>query len=376
MKLYSMIFILGLLSPATVFASISFNDASLSASAYVLVDANSGEVLAEKQSDEALSPASITKVMLAYVVFDALSNQQVALDDQVTISEDVWRKVYGKGGSIMFLEPRDKVTVEQLLKGLIVQSGNDAALALAEYLSGSEEAMVDRMNETARALGMDRSQFKNVTGLTEEGHYMSPSDMVILTQSLVKRFPDYYRLFKEREYTYNSITQRNRNALLWEDESVDGVKTGHTKEAGYCLLSSAQRDEMRLIAVVMDSDGYQSRYKDSKRLLDFGFGRYETHKLYSNEQVLINADIKKGELDKVALGLNEDLYITVPRGQYDQLKATMDVSLNKEAPIQQGDAFGSVKITLNGELVKEVPLIAQQSVPLGNWLKQIIDSFF
>lgn len=376
MKLYSMIFILGLLSPATVFASISFNDASLSASAYVLVDANSGEVLAEKQSDEALSPASITKVMLAYVVFDALSNQQVALDDQVTISEDVWRKVYGKGGSIMFLEPRDKVTVEQLLKGLIVQSGNDAALALAEYLSGSEEAMVDRMNETARALGMDRSQFKNVTGLTEEGHYMSPSDMVILTQSLVKRFPDYYRLFKEREYTYNSITQRNRNALLWEDESVDGVKTGHTKEAGYCLLSSAQRDEMRLIAVVMDSDGYQSRYKDSKRLLDFGFGRYETHKLYSNEQVLTNADIKKGELDKVALGLNEDLYITVPRGQYDQLKATMDVSLNKEAPIQQGDAFGSVKITLNGELVKEVPLIAQQSVPLGNWLKQIIDSFF
>lgn len=341
---------------------------------YLLMDASSGRVLAEKNADVAVSPASITKIMTAYVVYEALEKGRIALGDEVVISEDVWRSVYGKGYSIMWLEPRDRVSVEQLLNGLVIQSGNDAALALAEYVGGSESAFVQLMNSTAKELGLDQSYFTNVAGLTDPNHKMSARDMVRLTQSMIARFPEHYALYREKEYEYNDINQRNRNALLWRDDSVDGVKTGHTEDAGYCLVSSAKRGDMRLIAAVLGTDSNKVRTVVSQQLLNYGYRYFETHTLYRVGDVLTQARVWEGVTDEVTLGVAQDLVVTLERGQYDQLKAEMDLTTERVAPVKQGDEFGVVRLSLDDEVLLEVPLVAQHAVDQGPWYKRILDA--
>jgi D-alanyl-D-alanine carboxypeptidase (penicillin-binding protein 5/6) len=342
----------------------------LSATGYVLIDFHSGQVIASDKPEQRLEPASLTKMMTAYVVFSEIKDGHIALDDKVRISEKAWRMP----GSRMFLEVGDVVTVEKLLKGLIIQSGNDASVALAEFVAGSEDAFVPLMNAHAERLGLNGTHFANSTGLPHEDHYTTPLDMAHLAAALIRDFPGHYNWYSQKKYTYNNITQSNRNLLLYRDESVDGVKTGHTESAGYCLVASAKRDDMRLISVVMGTDSEKARAQESQKLLNYGFRFYETHRLYSANKPLKQMRIWKGEREKAALGLANDLYVTVPRGQYKQLKASMRVGKNLVAPIDAGQKVGQVTVKLGDKLIAERPLVAQQSVKEGGLWQKLKDS--
>jgi len=287
----------------------------LSASQYLLVDYLSGTELAAKDPDKRIEPASITKLMTAYVLYQELERGNIKLEDRVLVSEKAWKME----GSRMFLEAGKKVPLERMVNGLIVQSGNDAAVALAEHASGSEENFVRKMNDNAKRLGMNNTNFVNVTGCPTPRHYMSARDIVILTRAVIKEYPEHYKMYSEKEYSYNGIKQYNRNKLLWHDETVDGVKTGHTESAGYCLLSSAQRGSMRLISVVLGADSDKTRSNYSQQLLEYGFRFYETHKLYDANSVLTEARVWKGTKESVPTGIIEDFYVTIPKGNYSQL---------------------------------------------------------
>jgi D-alanyl-D-alanine carboxypeptidase (penicillin-binding protein 5/6) len=339
------------------------------ARAFIIQDFNSGRVVAEQASDQAVEPASITKLMTAYAVFRELASGNIALDDMVTISEKAWRTP----GSRMFVEVGKQVSVENLLKGMIIQSGNDATVALAEFIAGSEETFAALMNRLAEDLGMTSSHFMNSTGLPDEEHYMSARDIARLSAVLIRDFPAYYSWYSEKEFTWNDITQYNRNKLLWRDESVDGIKTGHTDSAGYCLVTSAEKEGMRLITVVLGTKSVNARAEASQALLNYGFRFFETHKLYDTGTALTNARIWKGTTENVQLGLDRPLYATIPRGQYKSLEASMTVDNQIIAPVSAGQSLGSVLVRLGDEVIAEQELVALQAVGEGSFWQRIVD---
>ncbi len=342
----------------------------LPARAYILLDFHSGKVLAEKRADERMEPASLTKLLTAYTVFQTLASGKIKLSDQVTISEKAWKSE----GSRMFVQVDTQVSVDDLLKGMIIQSGNDATIALAEHTAGGETTFVALMNQTAQGLGMKNSHFTNSTGLPDPELYVTARDITLLARALIRDFPDYYQYYAIKEFSYNNIKQYNRNLLLWRDIGADGVKTGHTKSAGFCLVSSALRDNMRLIASVFGATSEKERADQSQALLNYGFRFFETQRLYSAAQALKTTTIWKGASNELKLGLSEDLYVTIPRGQYGQLKAMTEMDKTIIAPAAKEAKYGTVKITLGDEVVAERPLIALQAVEQGGWWRRLVDS--
>ena len=343
---------------------------TIDAAAYILQDYHTGKVLAENNADAKLAPASLTKIMTVYVVFTELSNGHLHLEDMVTISEKAWKT----SGSRMFVELGNQIKVEDLLKGVIIQSGNDASVALAEHVGGNEETFAEMMNQHAIRLGMANSHFKNSDGLPVEDHYTTARDLAILTTALIKEFPDYYRWFSQKEFTFNKITQQNRNKLLSRDESVDGVKTGFTDDAGYCLVASALREDMRLISVVLGAKSANARANENQTLLNYGFRFYESHRLYQGKSALNEARVWKGASKTISLGLAEDIYVTIPRRQYKDLKAVINVDKKITAPVADGAKLGSVKVTLKDEVVINKDLVALKAVDQGNIFQRLSDS--
>jgi D-alanyl-D-alanine carboxypeptidase (penicillin-binding protein 5/6) len=333
----------------------------LSARGYILVDNDSGKLLAAKNENERLDPASITKLMTAYVTFRAIKSGQLSLDDQVLVSEKAWRTA----GSRMFIEVGTRVSVEQLLQGMIIQSGNDASVALAEYLAGTEDAFAQLMNQYALELEMRDTQYNNVTGLPSKNHFTSAADIARLARAIISEFPEYYRWYSQKEFTYNGIAQKNRNALLWRDPSVDGMKTGMTDAAGYCLVSSAQRDEMRLIAVVLGTKSSMARANDSQALLNYGFRFFETRLLYEAGGSVAETRVWKGDAENTDLGLTNDLYVTIPRGRYEQLQAKIELPDQVIAPVTRTTKIGRVRIDLDDETLAEANLVALNTVNEG-----------
>ena len=336
----------------------------VSGTAWVLIDHVSGQVLAAHNEQQPLHPASITKVMTSYVVADALARGQIKADDEVFISERAWRQGgAGTDGSFSGLAVNSRVSLDDVVHGLVIQSGNDAAIALAEHIAGSEEAFADLMNQYAQRLGMRNSHFVNSHGLTAEGHLMSAYDIALLSRALIRDFPEHYALYAVKEYTYGGIKQYNRNGLLFRDGSVDGIKTGHTSAAGYCLAASAKRGDQRLISVVLGvegnrSEGFRLREEGNQALLNWGFRAFETHKLYSAGQAIAEPEIWRAVNDNAALGLSSDLFVTLPRGRYGDLSASMDVPPLLIAPLEQGQAVGTVRISLEGKVLAEAPLVS------------------
>lgn len=341
----------------------------VAAKSFFLQDANSGKVLAENNADLKLAPASLTKIMAVYVVFRELRNGHLTLDEMVTVSENAWKTP----GSRMFIEVNKQVSIEDLLKGVIIQSGNDASVALAEHVAGDEATFAALMNQHAKRMGMKNTHFTNSMGLPDPEHYTSARDMATLTRALIKEFPEYYSWHAQKEFTYNNITQQNRNKLLWRDESVDGVKTGHTEDAGFCLVASAKRNDMRLISVVMGTKSANARANENQTLLNYGFRFFETHKLYNSHESLTKTRIWKGDKNNLELGLAEDLYVTIPRRHYNDLKAEISVDKKISAPVSEGQPVGKVNVSLAGVTVSEQPLIALSTVGKGNLFQRIYD---
>lgn len=342
---------------------------NIAAKAHILIDYNSGRVLAQENADERLPPASITKLMTSYVVSHELHAGNIKLDDNVLISEKAWRMT----GSRSFLRVNTKVTVEALLRGMIVQSGNDAAVALAEHVAGSEEVFAQMMNQYAQQLGMYDTNYMNATGLPDPNHYTTARDIATLSAALIRDFPEHYEWYSEKEFTYNNITQHNRNKLLWRDNSVDGLKTGHTQEAGYCLATSAKRGDMRLVSVVLGTRSENARAQETQKLLNYGFRFFETHELYQANSGILDTKVWKGAQDTVQLGLAKNLSVTVPRGQYDELKASTTIQQPVIAPVAAGTQLGEVEITLGDEVVAKEPLVALTAVEEGSWWRRLID---
>ncbi len=343
---------------------------SLSAKAWLLIDHNSGRVLVEHNSHQRVEPASLTKMMTAYVVLYAMRNGGISAEDMVRVSEKAWRMK----GSRMFIEVNSLVSVDELLKGMIIQSGNDASVALAEHVAGNEGAFVDLMNQHARSLGMAETNFTNSTGWPDAEHYTTPHDLAILSRALIRDFPDHYTWHRIKEYTYNNIRQFNRNRLLWLDDKVDGIKTGHTESAGYCLVASAKKDDMRLISVILGTDSDNARASNSRKLLNYGFRFYETFLLHRANEPLENMRIWKGENETVPLGLQEDLYITIPHGQRKKVTANMTVEAMLVAPAKKGQTYGSVNVMLGEEKLSQQSLVALEDVPEGGLWRKMVDN--
>jgi len=368
-RLYSLL-LLCLLAPAVLAASLPIpKPPSTGATSYLVQDFRSGRIIADKASDEPVEPASITKLMAAYVIFNELGSGNISLSEMVTISEKAWRT----GGSRMFVEVGKQVSVEDLLKGMIIQSGNDATVALAEYIAGSEETFAALMNQHGEKIGLTGSHFTNATGLPDPQHYMTARDIARVAERVIIDHPEYYKWYSEKKFTFNDITQYNRNKLLWRDDSVDGIKTGHTDSAGYCLVTSAERDGMRLISVVLGTKSENARSEASQSLLNYGFRFFETHLLYEAGSKLTTSRIWKGSTDILQLGIREPLYATVQRGKYESLDASMTIDTRIVAPVNQGQALGTVQIRLGDELVAEQPLIAMEDIAEGSFWQRIVD---
>ncbi len=341
----------------------------IGARSYLLMDFSSDRTLVEEAADEPVEPASLTKLMTAYAVFKALEEGQISLTDQVRVSEKAWRTQ----GSRMFIEVNTEVSVEDLIRGMIIQSGNDASVALAEHVAGSEDTFVGLMNQYAQMLGMTGSHFQNTTGLPGDNHVMTARDVALLSQAIIREFPNFYGYYSEREFTYNSIKQHNRNTLLWRDNSVDGLKTGYTDAAGYCLVTSAERDGMRLIAVVLGAASTEARADATQSLLSYGFRFYETHRLYASGEEITTARVWKGDPQVATLGLTDDLYVTIPRGQYESLSAVMDFSTDLVAPLTSDAAVGTVRVSLAGQSVADMPLVVLKDVAEAGFLARLKD---
>ncbi len=334
---------------------------NLNAKAFILIDVNSGKILAEKNSEEKLPPASLTKMMTLYVISNALNNNQIHLDDNVRISRDAWKI----GGSRMFVKEGQQVPVEELLKGIIVESGNDACVAMAEHVGGSENAFTDIMNQQAQNLGMINSHFTDSTGLPHPELHTTAKDLAILGRALITEFPQYYSWYKQKWFTYNGIRQPNRNRLLWRDDSVDGLKTGHTNDAGFCLVSSAKRDDMRLLAVVLGEPNDSTRADDSEKLLNYGFRFFETHQLYKAGEAISKLPLYKGTVDKVSVGLPENQFITIPTGQYQRVSISTKIPSYLQAPIKKGDKVGELVVQFDNNVITTKPLYALQDIESG-----------
>ena len=344
----------------------------LAVKAYLLKDFNSNRVLAEKQSQDRVEPASLTKLMTAYLSFKALKAGQLKLDQTLPISQKAWRVE----GSKMFVDTTMTVTVDELLHGMIIQSGNDASIALAEGIGGTEEAFAEKMNKEAARLGMKNTHFMNATGLPDAQHYTTAYDLSLLATALITDFPDQYkRLYSVKEYTYNKITQPNRNRLLWLDQSVDGMKTGHTDSAGFCLISSAKRGEHRLISVVLGALNDNARAIESQKLLNYGYQFFDTHLVYKAGTPIAMQKVWKGSDGKVAATTFRDLYVTLPKGDYARVKAKVIGLKSLVAPVVQGQEIGTIQFTIDGKLVDEQKLLAAKEVKLAGIFGRLWDSF-
>lgn len=342
----------------------------LAAKSYVLMDASTGQILVEHNADERLPPASLTKLMTAYIATKEMKNARIGAADLVTISEKAWRME----GSRMFVKVGSQVSVDDLLHGVIIQSGNDASVALAEHMAGSEEAFADQMNNTARELGLDNTHFENATGLPSATHYSSANDMAKLARAIIYEDPAHYEIYKQKEFTWNNIKQPNRNLLLWRDKTVDGLKTGHTNEAGYCLVASAVREDMRLIASVFGTSSEAARAAETQKLLTYGFRFFESKTFYQAGAELDKAQVWKGQVDQVKVGLAQNLAVTLPRGESKNLQAQMVLNDRLIAPISVGDVVGKVEVRLGDQVVKSTDLVALEAVEEAGFFGRLWDS--
>ena len=375
-------FLLSWLAGAALAAPIIPAPPGVKATSYLLIDFDSGALVVEKNIDQRLAPASLAKIMTVYVVASELADGKIALQDQVRVSEKAWRTE----GSRMFIEVGKSVKLADLLLGVIVQSGNDASVALAEYIAGSEAAFADLMNAHARRLGMSNTHYVNSTGLPHPELYTTARDLATLARAYIRDFPAMYELNSVREFTFNNIRQPNRNQLLWRDQTVDGIKTGHTQAAGYCLVASARREGMRLISVVMGADGvnarasasqtllnYGSRASASQTLLNYGYRFYETRKLYGAGEPVTRARIWQADADSVALGPDQDVYLTLPRGQHETLKPVFEIDQPIIAPLNKGEQKGKLNILLADEKVATLPLLSMATIPPGSLFNRLKD---
>lgn len=344
---------------------------------WILMDYATGQVLAGENIHQELAPASITKVMTSYVVAAEIKNGKISRDDQVMMSERAWREGgAGTDGSYSGFPVNQTARLEDMEKGMAIQSGNDAAIALAEHVAGSEEAFASLMNSYAAKIGMKNSYFVNAHGLSAEGHHSSAYDLAMLGRAMVRDYPETYAYNKIKEFQVGTIKQNNRNLLLWRDPAVDGIKTGHTSEAGYCLLSSAKRGDQRLVAVVMGDTSERQRADDSLALLNWGFRFFETHSLYAPGKVVTKQKVWKGEQDEVQLAVAQPLLVSLQRGRYNDLKPSMEVAKNLQAPIKKGQQVGTVKVSLEGKVIAQAPLVAINAVEEGGFFKRLWDAFW
>lgn len=343
---------------------------AIAAKAYLLLDFNTGTHLAEHNPQMRVEPASLTKLMTAYLTFTALRQERIRPHQQVPVSVKAWKTI----GSRMFIEPRKPVTVNELLNGMIVQSGNDASIALAEAVAGSEEVFVQLMNREAQRLGLKNTRFVNATGLPHPDHYSTTEDLALLATAIIRDFPKYYQLYSQKEFTYNKIKQANRNRLLWTDPTVDGMKTGHTESAGYCLIASAKRGEHRLLSVVLGAASEAGRAAESQKLLNYGFQFYDSFRVHARNQPVATLQVFKGASDTVKAGFLADLYVTLPKGQRSKLKATVESLQPLLAPIRAGQRVGTMKILVDGKPYRELPVVALEAVPLAGILGRSWDS--
>lgn len=341
----------------------------VSASSYILMDAKSEQILVDVNSDKILPPASLTKMMTVYIAAYELASGKITLEDKVLVSEKAWRMP----GSRMFIEVDKMVTVDELMHGIIIQSGNDASVAIAEYISGSEELFAELMNEHAKRLGMNNTAYKNSTGLPQEGHYTTSRDLAILARALFNDFPDIYSWHKIKEYTFNDIKQNNRNKLLWTDRTVDGVKTGHTEEAGFCLVASAEREGMRLISVVMGTDSKKARAESSQKLLNYGFRFFKTQQVLKPNKIITTEKVWKGETESVNLGVNRELFLTLPEKDFTNLILEPKLNTPLNAPIEKNSIVGQLEIISARKVIKTLDLVALEQIKEGSFVKRIKD---
>ncbi len=356
-------------APASMQPTLTPIVPKIDAVGYLLMDARSGTILASSNLDKRLAPASLTKIMTSYVISIALREGRIHLDDQVVVSKKAWQT----GGSKMFIKVGDHVSVRDLIQGIIVDSGNDACISMAEHIAGSEDTFVSFMNQQAAQLGMTGTHFTDVNGLPDPNHYTTPRDMAILARALIHNFPQDYAWYSQKWFTYRGIKQPNRNRLLWRNPNVDGIKTGHTDDAGFCLVASAKQKNMRLISVVMGAPSDESRAQDSQKLLTYGFHFYESRKLYSSETVLAQPSLWFGTRPKIPVGLAKDLFVNIPLGQARNLKTTLTFDQPLRAPTQKGQTLGTLEVTLHGKLLITVPLIALQTIPKGGMMRILAD---
>lgn len=342
----------------------------IAAKAYLLVDFNTGKQLAAHDPEMRVEPASLTKLMTAYLTFTALKQGQIRPHQQVPVSVKAWKTI----GSRMFIDPHKPVTVKQLLNGMIVESGNDASIALAEAVAGSEEAFVQLMNREAQRLGLKNTHFVNATGLPDPDHYSTAEDLALLTSAIIRDFPKYYELYSQKEFTYNKIKQANPNRLLWTDPAVDGVKTGYTESAGYCLIASARRGEHRLLSVVLGAASERARTAESQKLLNYGFQFYDSFRVQAKNQPVATLEVYKGTEDTVEAGFLNDVYVTLPKGQRSKLKASVESLQPLVAPINAGQRVGTMKISVDGKPYRELPVVALENVPVAGILGRSWDS--
>ncbi|MHB8165643.1 MAG: D-alanyl-D-alanine carboxypeptidase family protein [Sulfuricella sp.] len=339
---------------------------NIAARSYILVDLSSGQTLQQRGEDKRMEPASLTKLMTAYLTFAALRQGVITPTQALPVSERAWRAA----GSRMFIQPNKPVAVDDLIRGMIVQSGNDASIALAEGISGSEEAFVQRMNQEAQRLGMKNTHFMNATGLPHPNHYTTARDLSLLARAIIRDFPEYYPLFSLKEYKYNNITQANRNRLLWQDPTVDGMKTGHSESAGFCLIASAKRESRRLLAVMLGTTSESMRASESQKLLNYGFQNFDTHHLYQKGQVVATLPVWKGNENILKAGVAQDFYISLPKGQYARLKASLVSKQPLLAPLAAGQQVGIIRLTLDDKPYAEYPLVALEGVARANFFKR------
>lgn len=364
------VFLFGYLTSAIAAPSLIPAPPRVNAKAYMLMDHHSGHILAEHNADKQIEPASLTKLMTTYVVLFEIERGGISLEDEVKISAKAWRM----RGSRMFIEVNTLVSVEKLLKGLIVQSGNDAAIALAEHTASTESAFVELMNQHAERLGMNATHFNNSTGWPDENHLTTVRDLAKLSQALINDFPEHYTWYKIKRYTYNKISQDNRNRLLWLDDRVDGLKTGHTEAAGYCLISSAKQNNTRLISIVTGTSKDDARIAASRKLLNYGFRFFETNLIHSANTEITNMRVWKGEQQQLSLGISKDLYITSPKGLRKKIKNNIKVEAMIEAPVAQGQSYGQLNIMLGDKKLATQDLVALSAVKEGGIWRKLVDN--
>lgn len=371
-RAFSAVLLLALLAATPVAANSVLipSPPQIAAGSYILMDPLSGRIIMEENSNERLPPASLTKMMTAYIVERELDEGRISMSDMVPISEEAWRTE----GSRTFVQEGTEVSVEDLLKGVIIQSGNDASVALAEFVAGSEDAFVDIMNQQAEILGMDDTSFANATGLPSPDNYSTAYDLALLAKAIINDYPENYPLYAEKQFTFNNIRQPNRNSLLWRDDSVDGLKTGHTQEAGYCLVASAERKDTRMIAVVMRTDSAGARAQEVQKMLNYGFRYYQSEQLFRAGQELIEAKVWGGESDSLSVGIMDEVNVTIPRGSRDSLESTVELDSVIKAPVSKGDELGRVTVKLEDDVVVDQPVLALSDMPEGGLFKRLWDA--